>query len=399
MCASVACSKFLNVDDNIDLCVREKTSKDPGLKADRDGGADGNPLLPGLSDREKAFQIVEVPGAGNRIALRAPDDYFLAVEPNETKTKVLKNAVAAAITAAAATAAASATSAASASPAAAAAAASSSSSTSSAAVPSSPSSSSSCSSSAASCLGVGVGNGLGQAGAPPRPTDFALTPAQLFEPLWLDDRSPLTLQGRVIIKVTIPSLPWRRHCETPEHSTARSLDDSPTHACVLCLCCLIIACVQTAHDKLWCAEPGGVLVANRRCVSLWEPLVLVPHSLTHVAFLSAHGTFLSLLGNNNNSNSQQTNPSSQNPAARPQSQPQPQLPAHQLGFVCTSSPSSAELFQVVEVDRFAGLYCFVAANGRFVTAQGNHQLSASANTQGPWQRFQVTTWNQDVVGS
>ena len=356
LCFSLSPShvQFLNVDDNIDLCAKEKSAKDPGLRADRDAGENGS----ALTEAEKSFQLVEAPGG--LVLLRASEDYFVAVDPAEAKTKLVKNAVAAAHTVALAAAVAAAAASASASAAAAvAAAAAAASASASAATPAAAAASSSTGAAAASPTAVPasatpVGAATVSPPLPAAPLDFLPSPAELFVPVWLDNRSPLTLSGRVV--------------------------------------------VRTAHGKLWCAEPdehgqagAGAIVANRNQVVLWEPLTVLPQSLTHVAFLSVHGTFLSLLPPSGAAAAAAAASGGASAAAIPRPQDQTLLaftPPNPSG----ASPAGGELFEVVEVDKRAGRFAFRAANGLFLCAQGNYQVTASSRQCGPWEQFQLIPW-------
>lgn len=356
---SLSLLQFLNVDDNIDLCAKEKSAKDPGLRADRDAGENGS----ALTEAEKSFRLVEVPGGS--VLLRAPEDYFVAVDPAEAKTKLVKNAVAAAHTVAlaAAVAAAVVTASASASAAAAvAAAAAAANASAAAATPAAAAASSSTGAAAASPTAVPASSTPVSAATlspplPAAPLDFLPSPAELFVPVWLDNRSPLTLSGRVV--------------------------------------------VRTAHGKLWCAEPdehgqagagAGAIVANRNQVVLWEPLTVLPQSLTHVAFLSVHGTFLSLLPPSGAAAAAAAAAGGgASAAAIPRPQDQTLLaftPPNPSG----ASPAGGELFEVVEVDKRAGRFAFRAANGLFLCAQGNYQVTASSRQCGPWEQFQLIPW-------
>lgn len=191
-----AIGRFLNVDDNIELALKEKSNKDPGVKADRDGGES----YASLTDREKSFELIEVDGG---IAIRAPDEFFIAVDTNEEKVKLTRNATYqppavedASLSATAASVAAAAT--------------------------------------AATALPYAT---------------LTPVPAEVLTPTWVDDRSPLSLAGRHLLR--------------------------------------------TAHGLLWCGEPSGQLIANRSAASLWEPVRVLALDLTHVAFQScAHGGLL-----------------------------------------------------------------------------------------------------------
>ena len=92
--------KFLNVDESIELAMKDKTAKDAGIKLDRDGGEGGG----ALTARETSFEIMHVSGdvrSGDRIVIRAPGDegYYLQVEPQpdvkgvsvEAKVKLARN--------------------------------------------------------------------------------------------------------------------------------------------------------------------------------------------------------------------------------------------------------------------------------------------------------------------
>jgi hypothetical protein len=282
-----AFGRFLNVDDNIELALKDKASKDVGLRADRLGDT--------LTERERMFEVVEVPG-GVAIKVPGPEDFFLAVDAGETKVKLARNATyAPPAAAAAATEATSPTNATA------------------AVAPASPTSASAPSASTATSA---------PAAASPF-ASFIPSPAEVFVPTWLDDRSPLTLAGRHIIR--------------------------------------------TVHGLLWCVEPDGTLVANRYAPSLWEPVVLLSASLTHVAFRSVHGGLLSF-----------------DPTGR------------KLADFTSQSLGPEQRFEVVEIDKRAGTYAFKAANGLYLCAQGTHTITASSKHCGPWETFQLTPWTHEI---
>jgi hypothetical protein len=392
--------KFLSVDDNIDMANRDKQGKDPGLKFDRElsqaavaaaqaaaaaasssaaaaaaaasdeqgdqqqeqqqqAVAAPQPDLSSASlpSRDRSFELVEVrsldlsspsiPASSQQhlVCLRASDDYFLAVEPGESKSRVVKNAVAAGYTAAMASAAAAANAAATAAAAAATAAAAAA-----AAPPSNASTAASAAATAAAAASAAAANAALTV-APPAPTHFAPSPGEVFQIVWLDDRSPFSLQGRAVL--------------------------------------------STAHSKFLVADPSprATLQANRSAVSLWEPLQIVPtRSLSHVAFQSVHGTFLTLREGGAGAGG-----------------------TGELFFAGTDASAPLAQFEVVEVERSlpspssggggdsprplepaAGRYAFRAANGRFLSALGNHNVVACAKQVGPWETFTLTPWSYHV---
>jgi hypothetical protein len=181
----------------------------------------------------------------------------------------------------------------------------------------------------------------------------------VFQIVWLDDRSPISLQGRAVL--------------------------------------------STAHSKFLVADPSppATLQANRSAVSLWEPLQIVPstRSLSHVAFQSVHGTFLTLReGGTGNAAGAGAG-------------------TGELFFAGTDAAAPLAQFEVVEVERSlpspsssgggggdsprplepaAGRYAFRAANGRFLSALGNHNVVACAKQVGPWETFTLTPWSYHV---
>ena len=416
--------RFLNVDENIEMALKEKSAKDPGLRCDRDGGAgaaaggeQGAAALAtaSLGPSETSFEIVEHPLTG-QIGIRVPQDYFISVGEGATpaeaaKTRLAKNAVAAAATLAAANKAAEIEAARAAAIAAAVAAVTP------APVAGAPASGSSAAGAsrsgagkggdkvddaAAAALAAAIASATATAAAafaaslPPAPSspplDFALSPAELLTPTWLDDRSPLSLAG-----------------------------------------CFAL---RTAHGRFWCADlASSSLIANRTCVSLWERWVLEPQGLKHVAFRNAHGFYLNL--------------PSPPPAAAAAAAAAPTAtgtatvagatkqgaqshillaPQHTLSFVAatpasvldptattaaaaasapgapaTGAPAAlspalppSALFTAVALDKPRGVWAFRASNGCYLSAAGNLSMAASAREVAKWERFELQPCDKEI---
>jgi len=289
-----AIGKFFNVDDTVDLVLKDKPLKDNGLRADRE------PSTIGI--RERSFTLRRVisvdaessPSPATDAITIGIDGCAFAVDAEEGRLKLcrqsdLKTDDGPRPTSASASASAAASHATSATPA--------------AVTPVSSSSSVS------------------------TPAPFAhassITPAKQFHPIWLDGRNPLMLMGRVII--------------------------------------------QTVHDRYWCCEPSGHLVANRTHISLWEPMVIQPLDLEHVAIMSAHGSYLAV-----------------------------QDDGRSVAFSASDTTHDGVRLRLIELDLSKGLYAFQANNGRFLSAPGNHSIDAASKSVSTWETLRIRHWNQTV---
>lgn len=310
-----AFGKFINIDENIELVVKDRVAKDAGIKADRDGTQ--------LTEREKSFDIHEVAGTGGQLCIRGPDDYYLQVEPPIDAAAGGAPAKAADIAAA---------------------------------------------------MKLKLirhtqwrealsANPSLIATSPPAAL-FQPLPAMCFTPIWGDERSPLSLQGKFAIK--------------------------------------------TAHGKYLCAEPnssGSKLIANRLHVSLWEKFILHSTSLTTVAIQSSiHQTFITFDKSDKNKlvNAAGVIPAPNSPnvqsaavaaavaaIASPPAAPAVSAPAAAPASFASTLPLTYK-YDVIELDKAAGHYAFrSSATGKYLVAQGNHTLTASGTDCTPWCIFQL----------
>ena len=188
------------------------------------------------------------------------------------------------------------------------------------AFPLSPSASASAKPAVVASVGVGV----------------AFSPTELFQPIWLDDRSPLTLSG--------------------PHT------------------------IRTSHSLLWCVEPDGTLVANRREPILWETIQIRSASLTHVRFQSVHGQYLQY-EDNDASKRASFAPASIQPALDGSTSP-------------IASIDSIPKFEVIPIESAKNSYAFKAPNGCYLCAQGTHIITVTSKSIGPWEIFQLETAEQ-----
>lgn len=152
--------RFLNIDESLELAIKEKGAKDLGPKCDRVE----------CGEREKGFELIPL-NAGRtnkdivddgtlRVALRTPDEFFLGVDPSDPKVKLLRNPTA---------------------------------------NPNLP-----------PCAPSRPGTAMARPSpntTPSTENTFIPTTAEIFQITWLDDRSPFTLHGRHLIR-TAHQLLW-----------------------------------------------------------------------------------------------------------------------------------------------------------------------------------------------